>query len=396
MTKTKFYAVKAGYKPGIYTSWKSAFDQVNGFNSAEFKSFNTRKEAEKFISKCDDEDPTRKADYVYSCDSNKNKDNQALEDSEDCNTTQQYVLVDEDTIREEIENAAKSNSAQTENLWKYFDILMDIISDDGKRMKRIEEKRPTASERPTHSRIPSTLSPAILFPDTPQASEVNSVDSEPNEPCDDHTIIQKSVSQQSFTLQEPQGFGCGVASPGNSSNSGLNIFGDETMPNAQIENLLSSLKSESILLKSEIEKLQCNLRSLSLSNNNLREDNQILIAKENSLQDRIIVLEHALQAALEENNKLKEDEQWQQVQNKCYTNTNSQAKNPPTQVYFESQNSYEILRDLNDQTSAADPEDFENSQTTRRLTGKRNPERNKARRSRRKERVVVLGDSQVK
>ena len=89
----------------------------------------------------------------------------------------------------------------------------------------------------------------------------------------------------------------------------------------------------------------------------MREDNEILIAKENSLQDRIIVLEHALQAALEENNKLKEDEQWQQVQSKCYTNVNSQAKNPPTQVYYESQNSYEILRDLNDQTSAADPED---------------------------------------
>ena len=59
MTKTKFYAVKAGYKPGIY-SWKAAFDQVNGFSSAEFKSFRTRKEVEKFISECDDEDPTRK------------------------------------------------------------------------------------------------------------------------------------------------------------------------------------------------------------------------------------------------------------------------------------------------------------------------------------------------
>ena len=88
MTKTKFYAVKAGYKPGIYTSWKAAFDQVNGFNSAEFKLFNTRKEAEKFISKCNDEDPKRKADYVDRCDSNKNENNQALEDSEDCDTTQ--------------------------------------------------------------------------------------------------------------------------------------------------------------------------------------------------------------------------------------------------------------------------------------------------------------------
>ena len=93
--------------------------------------FKTRKEAEKFISKCDDEGPTRKADHVDRCDPNKNENNQFPEDSEDCNTMQQYVLVDEYMIREEIEKAVKSNSAQIENLWKHFDILMDMISDDG-------------------------------------------------------------------------------------------------------------------------------------------------------------------------------------------------------------------------------------------------------------------------
>ena len=97
MTKTKFYAVnlKAGYKPCIYTSWKAAFDQGNGFSSVKFKPYKARKEAEKFILECDDEDPTRKADHVDRCDFNKNENNQAPEDSEDCNTTQQYVLVDE-------------------------------------------------------------------------------------------------------------------------------------------------------------------------------------------------------------------------------------------------------------------------------------------------------------
>ena len=176
-----------------------------------------------------------------------------------------------------------------------------------------------------------------MFLDTPQASEANSVDSEPHEPCDDFENTQKPVSEQSFILQDPQNSGFDIASPRNRPDSGLNIFCDETIPNTQIENLLSSLKSENISLKSEIEKLQCNLRSLSLSNNNLREDNQVLISKESSLQDRIIVLEHTLQAVLEENNKFKEDEQWQEVQNKSYTNANSQAKIPPTQVYFENQ-----------------------------------------------------------
>ena len=116
-----------------------------------------------------------------------------------------------------------------ENLWKYFDILIDMLSDDSKRIKRIEEKRPTPSGRPTLSRIPFTLSPAILFPGTPQASEANSVDSKPYEPCDDYEDIQKSISQQSLILQDPQSPGCDVASPGNSFDSGLNIFGDETI-----------------------------------------------------------------------------------------------------------------------------------------------------------------------
>ena len=165
---------------------------------------------------------------VDRCDSNRNKSIQAPQDSEDCNTTQQYVLVDEYTIMEEIENAVKSNSAQIENLWKYFDILMDMISDDGERIKRIEERRSTPSGRPTPSGIPSTLSPAILFPNTPQASEASSVDSEPHEPCDGYENTQKS--EQSFILQTSQNSGFDIASRGSSPDSGLNIFGDETMP----------------------------------------------------------------------------------------------------------------------------------------------------------------------
>lgn len=45
----KYYAVKNGYTPGIYTSWDDCKKQTNGFSGAEFKSFNTLEEAEKFI-----------------------------------------------------------------------------------------------------------------------------------------------------------------------------------------------------------------------------------------------------------------------------------------------------------------------------------------------------------
>lgn len=41
----KFYAVKKGKKPGIYTTWSDCQKQVNGFSGAQYKSFKTKNEA---------------------------------------------------------------------------------------------------------------------------------------------------------------------------------------------------------------------------------------------------------------------------------------------------------------------------------------------------------------
>ena len=51
---------------------------------------------------------------------------------------------------------------------------------------------------------PVEFPPAILFPDNPQASEANSVDSEPREPCNDYENTRKSVSEQIFILHDSQ------------------------------------------------------------------------------------------------------------------------------------------------------------------------------------------------
>ena len=45
----KYYAVRVGAKPGVYTDWASCEAQVKGFPKAEYKSFKTRKEAEDFV-----------------------------------------------------------------------------------------------------------------------------------------------------------------------------------------------------------------------------------------------------------------------------------------------------------------------------------------------------------
>lgn len=45
----KYYAVRKGRKPGIFTTWDEAKKQVDGFSNARFKSFPTYEEAEKFM-----------------------------------------------------------------------------------------------------------------------------------------------------------------------------------------------------------------------------------------------------------------------------------------------------------------------------------------------------------
>lgn len=45
----KYYAVKEGRTPGIYTSWEKCKAQVQGYSGARFKSFYTKEEAEAYI-----------------------------------------------------------------------------------------------------------------------------------------------------------------------------------------------------------------------------------------------------------------------------------------------------------------------------------------------------------
>lgn len=46
MAKQKYYVVWKGHHPGIYTSWGECENQVRGFAGAQYKSFETLKEAE--------------------------------------------------------------------------------------------------------------------------------------------------------------------------------------------------------------------------------------------------------------------------------------------------------------------------------------------------------------
>ena len=51
----KYYAVKKGKTPGIYTSWNECKEQISGFPDAVYKSFSTKKEAEAFVNEKEEE-----------------------------------------------------------------------------------------------------------------------------------------------------------------------------------------------------------------------------------------------------------------------------------------------------------------------------------------------------
>lgn len=47
--KIKYYAVKKGYQPGIYTSWEECEKQVKGYSGAEYQRFYSLEDAEAFL-----------------------------------------------------------------------------------------------------------------------------------------------------------------------------------------------------------------------------------------------------------------------------------------------------------------------------------------------------------
>lgn len=46
---TRFYAIQRGHKPGVYTNWAHAQEQIKGFQKPRYKKFPTKEEAEEFV-----------------------------------------------------------------------------------------------------------------------------------------------------------------------------------------------------------------------------------------------------------------------------------------------------------------------------------------------------------
>ena len=57
----KFYAVRKGRKPGIYSTWSECEAQVKGFPQAEYKSFRQRADAESYLQGNEVSNPKKKS-----------------------------------------------------------------------------------------------------------------------------------------------------------------------------------------------------------------------------------------------------------------------------------------------------------------------------------------------
>ncbi|AGJ90577.1 viroplasmin family protein [Mycoplasma putrefaciens] len=70
MSNQKFYAVKQGRKPGIYTSWEQTKLQVNKFVNAEFKAFSNKQDALDYLNYKNKQTITKPAKNTISTDKN--------------------------------------------------------------------------------------------------------------------------------------------------------------------------------------------------------------------------------------------------------------------------------------------------------------------------------------
>lgn len=70
----KYYAVKKGFKTGIFNSWNDCKQVVNGYSGAIYKSFTSLKEAQEFLGDTDNQITDNKDKVVSSDNSDSNID----------------------------------------------------------------------------------------------------------------------------------------------------------------------------------------------------------------------------------------------------------------------------------------------------------------------------------
>ena len=134
--KTKYYAVRKGYIPGIYQDWPNVQDQIIGYSGAQFKAFTTKKEAQAYMRQSNEnenpEDAVRKQTNNKSISTQTEDQSQVDSHGDETESRhEEFIVLDEiDKYRfTEMEGRIKETKSEISNLWSYLDILLDMISE---------------------------------------------------------------------------------------------------------------------------------------------------------------------------------------------------------------------------------------------------------------------------
>ena len=272
----KYYVVRVGRNPGIYTTWSEAEQQIKGFLGAEHRAFKLKKDAQSYFRK------RKKAEVAKPKD-----DGQLIR--HDINTSQKVTnpgviqegasanLIPDDLITlDEYEDDELSYTDESKreinNIWDYCDLLWDLQQEGKERMGRIESLLGNRTRREIGNDTPNVNE---FYPSTPVLYE------------------QSSLAPE---VQDKEG----------------DFTGNCYTPTSELKKEITDLKEKNHTLLDENNRLRDHISSISQQNQQLSEENNNLTKEiraitedKEALNERIIILEHAITAVSDENNELK-------------------------------------------------------------------------------------------
>ena len=172
----KYYAVRVGHKPGIYTDWKETEQQINGFRGAEFSSFRLKKDAQKYLQhkkKAMTEDAKENDKSIRHDSETVRKKTCQNENQEGAPANSMpndfYITLDEYSDGNESEvNGIKQ---EIRNIWEYCDLLWDLHKEEKQRIDQIELSMRNKTREQINKEDSDMPNIDVYYPSTPDISQ---------------------------------------------------------------------------------------------------------------------------------------------------------------------------------------------------------------------------------
>ena len=233
-------------------------------------------------------------------------------------TLEEYITIDEVSTFDGLEKTVKNHSSQFENMWKYRDIIMDILSDDGAKIKRLEDRL-----NPKEQDLNSACSPPLFSPQTPRMlsfsvalisndednPKMSKTDSMHDQESEEHDKMREDYGAQleRFTATQANNEILHKSlDTVRSENDKLRVEISQTKEKYLNERALEMerLRTENGILHTTIEFDKTEKMRLKDSFQDLRFENDRLQNELRKIKDRNGMLEHAFSTICEDNRSM--------------------------------------------------------------------------------------------